>query len=85
MPDEKKFEDLTQEELRAAISQYGQGLQGPANPQPDAPGCAGLAQELRDTASTRYGQAIMQKRAEQVTATEREFLRAGIACALKDL
>ncbi len=67
------------DELRNAVAEYLQ-QQRPAGPQqPDAPGCAGLSDKARDVASTLYGEAILQKPAGQISAGERDFLRAGIA------
>jgi hypothetical protein len=85
MPNEKEISQMSTDELRAALAEFTQS-QHPAGSQvPDAPGCAGLSDASRDTAATLYGQSIMKKQAGALTQEERDFLRASVGPALRDL
>lgn len=62
------------EEIAAIVS--------PAKPKPqhpDAPGCEGLSEKARDTASTLYGSGLLKKDAGLLSPSELDFLRQGIA------
>jgi hypothetical protein len=82
---EKSINEMNAAELRAALDEYQQQGQRAASQQPDAPGCAGLSDASRDTAATLYGQSIMKKQAGALTQEERDFLRASVGPALRDL
>lgn len=85
MADEKRFEDLTLDEIRAGLKEYQQQRAQPAQ-QPDAPGFGiGDSAASRDVAATLYGQSIMKKQAGALSQQEREFLAASISPALRDL
>jgi hypothetical protein len=59
---ETNLNDLTTEQLRAALAEY-QRANTPSGPRhPDAPGCAGLSDPAREAARTLYGEALMKKR-----------------------
>jgi hypothetical protein len=83
MADEKRFEDLTIEELRSGVAEYMRAQQQTSRP-PDAPGCESLSDKAREGARDAYTSHIMNKPAGQISETEREFLRQSIAFALKE-
>jgi hypothetical protein len=79
---DKRYQDMTVPELRAALDVYNRESQPPASPHPDVPGVdptkTKLSPEVRDEAAGLYAAHILAKNANAVTDVEREFLRKGI-------
>jgi hypothetical protein len=82
---EKSIEQMNTAELRAALDEYNRSQ----NSVPAAPLPPGVkvedSQQTRDTASALYLESIMRKDAGQLTQGERDFLRASVGSALRDL
>ena len=79
------FEDLSNEELRKQIAEFQRKDAPPAHTQPDAPGCETLSDTAREAARSLFGESIMRKKANEITPSEREVLRASVLAALREL
>lgn len=86
MQNEKDISLMSTEELRAALAEYERGARPAPAAAPLPPGITPQdSQQARDTASALYLESIMRKDAGQLTQGERDFLRANVGSALRDL
>ena len=76
---EKQYQDMTPTELRNALADYHR-QNTPSGPQhPEAPGCSHLDPEIREAASTIYGESLMAKQPSALTSEERAWIAQSIA------
>jgi hypothetical protein len=86
MEDTKPFELLTTSELREALTEYERAARPATASAPLPPGMSPQdSPKAQETASQLYAESILAKPAGPWTPAEREFIRANIGSALRDL
>jgi hypothetical protein len=84
--DEKQYTEMTREELREAIAEYERGARPVQSGATLPPGITAQdSPKAQETASQLYAESILAKPAGSWTPAEREFIRANIGSALRDL
>lgn len=86
MENEKSIDQMSAAELRAAIAEYERSTRPAPAAAPLPPGFTSKdSQKAQDTASALYLDSIMRKDAGALSQGERDFLRASVGSALKDM
>ena len=83
---EKSIDQMTTSELRGALAEYDRSTRPAPPAAPLPPGItADMSQGAQDTASQLYAESILRKPAGSLSQAERDFLRASITPALREL